>query len=142
MSFNLTIIIPTDEQIRQLFAQLMVRKHNISHKLLPSFDEHEYFVLNNPYRIWFMINFKNVSVGNIYVQYDNSIGLNIDDNIEEHDLIEILSLLFEKVEPLKEAPSLRFGQFYFNVPSSNKKMQSKLTRLGYVEVQRSFIAKT
>ena len=81
INIHLEKIIPTSDQINLLYLQLKTRSHNISHKDLPSFEKHKNFVKNNPYRAWFVIRHETKYVGNIYIQFDNSVGLNLDKHI-------------------------------------------------------------
>ena len=55
MEILLENILPTPDQVTDLYDQLRNRIHTISHNKLPSFNEHKQFVINNPYRAWFMI---------------------------------------------------------------------------------------
>ena len=68
----------TKKHIDILFKLLSNRKFNISHKEMPSFSEHEKFVSSNPYRYWYLISNKKKYIGSFYIQYDNSIGINLD----------------------------------------------------------------
>ena len=43
-------IIPNKDQINELYVQLRNRVFSISHRDLPSMEEHKNFVKNNPYR--------------------------------------------------------------------------------------------
>ena len=45
----------TVEDATLLFEILKKRTHTISHKSLPTFQEHKKFVLNHPYRVWFIV---------------------------------------------------------------------------------------
>ena len=81
MPFCLEKIIPTSAQVDFLYRQLRSRVHNISHYDMPSFSEHTEFVKNNFYREWFIIKNGELSIGTVYVQSDNSIGLHYSDEI-------------------------------------------------------------
>ena len=78
------------------------------------------------------------SIGNVYVQFDNSIGLNINKKINESQIEEILMKLTDQLLPLKAVPSVRYGKFFMNVSSKNIELQDKLKNIGLVEGQRSF----
>ena len=69
-------VISDEKQILKLFNSLESRSHFISHKEMPEYSSHEEFVRNNPYRVWYMVNLNNTFVADLYVQNDNSIGLN------------------------------------------------------------------
>lgn len=131
-------IVPTKEQIEELYNQLKQRTFSISHKAVPQYDEHIDFVSNHPYRAWFIIKQTKNVIGTIYVQHDNSIGLNCIDNVTEEQIEKILSMLTSQLSPLEAVPSARFGEFFLNVSSSNIELQDKLKNIGLTESQRSF----
>lgn len=139
ISVKLERIIPTKDQINILYYQLEKRLHNISHKVFPSFKEHKYFVKNNPYRAWFIIKNKFKIIGNIYVQFDNSIGLNLEENINSNEIQKVLSLFCSKLSPLKSKSSSRGDKYFINLPSSNISLQKKLNSIKCKEIQRSYI---
>ena len=141
MNPSLDLVLPTTEQIEILYAQLKERTHTISHKKLSSVDEHKRFVVNNPYRAWFIVKENMNAIGNIYVQFDNSIGLNCGDDVTEEQIKKVLVMLFAKLPPLEAIPSVRFGDFFVNVSSSNSSLQNKLHNLGFMETQRTYVAK-
>lgn len=141
MSIELVEIVPTSEQIENLFEQLKSRIHSISHHSLPSFEQHDKFVRNNPYRAWFFILKEHEPVANIYVQNDNSVGINNDDSLNDQELSLVLKLLFNRIKPLEPIPSIRYKNFFFNVPVTNTKLQQRLEKLGLKASQISYIVK-
>ncbi len=48
---------------------------NISHRRMPTYDEHKHFILSNPYSAWYIIKLKNTKVGSIYLSKQNEIGI-------------------------------------------------------------------
>ena len=60
--------IKTEDDIKFLYILLEERPTyaNISHKQLPSYDQHKAFVNSNPYDIWFVLWNDNSRVGSIY----------------------------------------------------------------------------
>ena len=135
-------IVPTTEQIKILYDQLKSRLHNISHKKIPPLEDHELFVKNNPYRAWYIVKDNDCIIGNVYLQFDNSIGLNCQDDISEIQIKIILNLICSKVSPLEAKASVRYGNFFINVASSNKSLQRKLSSIGLEETQRTYILNT
>ena len=138
MDIFLEKVVATSEQVKQLYSQLKRRIHKISHNKLPSFDEHVKFVENNPYREWFVIKRKEIDIGNLYVQFDNSIGLYCDEDISSSQLKELLKLLMDNIKPLESILSVRSGNFFLNIASTDVEIQRKLTSIGYIEIQRSY----
>ena len=132
-------ILPTDKQINILYQQLKKRKHGISHKKIPNFKNHQLFIKNNPYRVWYIIREGKNIIGNVYVKYDNPIGLNFCKNISAIKIEKILDLIKLELSPLKPKPSIRSKDFFINIASSNKSLQKKLISIGLVETQRTYI---
>ena len=132
-------VIPTSSQIETLYIQLKERTHSISHKRMPSYKEHESFVKNHPYREWFIVKNAVRALGNVYIQYNNSVGLNIDYSVTGGQISNILKFVYREIPPLPAIPSKRFGEFFLNVPSSNMTLQRKLSKLGFIEVERTFV---
>ena len=132
-------IVPTNKQVEILYTQLKKRIHNISHKRIPTLEDHKSFVKNNPYRAWYIINDNSHTIGSVYVKFDNSIGLNCNDNISNGEIKNILNLVCSKISPLKAEPSVRPSNFFINVASLNKSLQQKLSSIGLVETQRTYI---
>jgi RimJ/RimL family protein N-acetyltransferase len=48
---------------------------NISHREMPTLDQHLQFVLSRPYRDWYIVNKFDTPVGAIYLSKDNEIGI-------------------------------------------------------------------
>ena len=137
MDFEL--VIPTLAQIETLYKQLNNRQYKISHKNLPSFDKHTQFVQNHSYRKWFIVKDMEVVIGNVYIQFNNSIGLNVDSSVTCEQINKILREIYTSYSPLPAVPSLRQGEFFLNVASDNKMLQNILLSLGFSEVERSYI---
>ena len=132
-------ILPTTEHFNILYQQLKKRKHVISHKKIPNYKNHKLFFKNNPYRVWYIIREGKGIIGNVYVKFDNSIGLNFYKNISAVKIEKILNLIKLELSPLKPKPSIRSKNFFINIASSNKSLQKKLISIGLVETQRTYI---
>ena len=113
------------------------RSEGISYKVLPPYNEHEDFVKNNPYRKWFIINKDSKPIGTIYLQYDNSIGINVinPSGILIYECINIVSSI---CSPLKEKASLRPGHFYINSSYQDEMFIKSLKSIGWEPFQISF----
>tara|TARA_Y100000589_G_scaffold267997_1_gene259646 strand:+ start:309 stop:770 length:462 start_codon:yes stop_codon:yes gene_type:complete len=132
-------IIPTEEQIVVLYDQLKSRSFGISHIDLPSFQVHKSFTEKNPYRKWFLVKLNDLYIGNVYLQYDNSIGLNLNEEISAEKIRNIIKIIYNRYKPLKSIPSVRIDKFYINVHSANSSLQEKLSKIGLLEIQRTFL---
>ena len=49
--------------------------YNISHKKMPSYDEHEKFVRSKPYTNWYIIFLNKEKIGAAYLSFDDEIGI-------------------------------------------------------------------
>ena len=131
-------VVPNENQFKELYLLLSRRKYSISHNKFPSFEEHSKFVLENPYLEWYLL-FKNKELlGSVYIQSDNSIGININ-LLNKEDIIEIIKFIKDNHEPLPPIKSLRRGEFFINIPSNDLIFVEILKDLNKTEIQRSFV---
>ena len=98
-------VIGTDEQIELLYSHLKNRNFGISHKLLPLYKDHITFVKNHPYSYWAFVLENNFPVGTVYLQTNNSIGLNLQQPTR-HLVSEALRHIQNNFEPEKEITSI------------------------------------
>ena len=126
--------------IRLLYILLSKRKYNISHKKLPSYREHKKFVINSPYRVWYLIKNVNRFIGSTYISKENIIGINAFD-IDKDDYVKILKTLLNNHEPLKAIKSVRNANFIINVNPSNKVLLECMNKIGTEQIQTSFLIK-
>ena len=130
-------VIGTDEQIEILYDQLKNRNCGISHKLLPQYQDHSKFVKNHPYRYWAIVSENNLPVGTIYLQKDNSIGINLQQPTR-HLISKTLRHIRENFEPTKEIKSKISSYFYVNVAYANEKLIKILLELNATPLQISY----
>ena len=135
ISFEL--VIGRDEQIDNLYNLLKKRNFTISHKNLPSYNFHKQFVLENPYRYWYLITYEKKYIGSFYLKKDNSVGINITFQ-NKKILSSILSFLKKNHSPSKSSASIIPPYFYINVPSDNIQLQNFLENLGASSIQISY----
>jgi len=131
-------VIPSTKQIEKLYLLLKSRKHGISHNRLPSTKEHKKFVIENPYLQWYILSRNENLLGSVYLQSDNSIGINLIQPNKD-DLLEIIKQIKSNHHPLPSINSLRRGEFFLNVASENLILIKVLKKLNAHEIQRSFV---
>ena len=113
------------------------RQHNISHSKLPSYENHKKFVLSHPYKVWYLVFKKSKVVGNFYIKYDNSIGLNL--LIQNIELVEfIINYIRNEYKPEKAIPSLIPPYFYFNISKNNVELDIIFKKLNINSFQVSY----
>ena len=78
----------TQSDAKFLFEQLEEREGhiNISHKLLPTWEEHVEFIKNDPYECWDIIIIDGEQIGNIYLTKREEIGIFIKKTINQKDM--------------------------------------------------------
>ncbi len=129
------IVDKSDAEI--LYELLKKRTHIISHKVLPSFENHYHFVVNNPYLYWFLIYKTKKVIGTFYIKEDNSIGLNLL-NPDRKYTLEILEYIRFNFSPKKEEKSKVPPYFFINIATSNKVMMEIIQNSGCKPIQTSF----
>jgi len=130
-------VIGTDEQIELLYSHLKNRNFGISHKLLPLYQDHITFVKNHPYRYWAFVIENNFPVGTVYLQTNNSIGLNLQQPTG-HLVSEALRHIRNNFEPEKEITSIIPSYFYLNVACANEELNKILLELDAIPLQMSY----
>ena len=103
---------------------------NISNKKMPTFPQHEKFVLSKPYSKWYIIqNFEN-DVGSVYLTKDNEIGIFLKKKILGKGIgANTLKLLIEK------NPKSRY---LANVNPQNKKSIQFFKNNGFKLIQYTY----
>ena len=64
-----------EKEIDFLHKLLLSREFYISHRKLPSLEDHRIFVLNHPYRNWSLVLCDKTAIGSIYSGFDNSVEI-------------------------------------------------------------------
>lgn len=128
----------SSEHIELLYKLLINKKHNISHKSVPYFEEHISFVRSNPYRYWYLININHKVTGSIYFGNDNSVGINLfEPKVETYkDIIEIIK---EKHKPLAPLKSIRNKNFVINVSIDNKILKEALKEIKIPKISSTYL---
>lgn len=103
---------------------------NISHKKMPSFKQHEAFVLSKPYLKWYVVTESGKTVGSIYLTKNNEIGLFLQKEMQGKGLgHKALKLLIEK-NPRK--------RYLANVNPKNKKSIQFFKNNGFRLIQHTY----
>ncbi len=136
---HLEEIIPSDEQVQTLYRLLEARKHRISHTTLPSYEEHEAFVRDHPYRVWLLVRNADSYIGSVYVHTDNTVGINLLDERVADCFDVVLDQVLEVYDPLPAVKSVRHGSFAINVAPANRALISALETRGYPVAQVTYL---
>ena len=131
-------IIPTEVQIGITYDLLLQRRHGISHRLAPVFEDHVKFVNSNPYRAWYLAMNNQKAVGTFYLSKENTIGINISEINSEQTVAAIINYVKNNYSPLPEIKSVRASIFTINVPPKNLLLIKTLEKLDKEILQVSY----
>ena len=74
---------------------------NISHKKMPSYDEHVKFVMSKPYTNWYIIEYDKKNVGAIYLSKQDEIGISVNNDYEYDQIVKPALKLLMKLNQRK-----------------------------------------
>lgn len=131
-------VVPSNEQVIELYNLLARRKHGISHHSSPSLEQHISFVESHPYRFWFLIYIDKEAIGSFYISNENTIGVNIVHNESLQLLSDILEFVKQRYSPLPAVKSVRGDVFAINVPPDNDFLIKSLRELGAKLIQITY----
>ena len=96
---------------------------NISHKKMPTYNEHIKFVISKPYSKWYIIQSNNESIGSIYLSKQNEIGIFLLNNMQGKGIgQQVLKLI------MKKHPRFRY---LANINPMNKNSIEFFTKNGF-----------
>ena len=87
-----------ESDYRFLYELLTQRRQaaNISHKKMPTYEEHVKFVRSRPYSKWYIINVNGEKAGSIYLTKQNEIGIHLfrifEDSQRYQDIIKKINV--------------------------------------------------
>jgi len=127
----------TEKHALLLYELLKNRSHNISHQALPSYEDHKKFLVNNPYRAWFLIVKHDACVGSVYLLKSNAIG--VFTLKRHHDCLEeAIQMILENYRPLPDIKSIRTAEFSININPNNRALISAVKALKGKLVQKTY----
>ena len=117
---------------RFLFDLLKNRKpwESVSHKKMPTYDEHVNFVRSKPYKKWYIIDYKG-PVGAIYLTNNNEIGIFIERHEQKRGFgSKSLDMLIE------DSPDVEY--FYANIGAFNSRSLAFFCMKGFIYDNQSY----
>ena len=102
----------------------------ISHKKMPTFAQHEEFVLSNPYKKWYIIIQKNKKIGSVYLTEMNEIGLFLKKGVQGKGLGRKSLELLMKLNPQ--------NRYLANVSPKNKKSAQFFQKNQFKLIQHTY----
>ena len=103
---------------------------NISHKKMPSYDEHVNFILSNPYPIWYIIEYEGKKIGSVYLSKQDEIGISLVDNSLYDKIGKSIIKLLNKNNPRK--------RYLAKVSPQNKKLQNFFINNGFTGLEYTY----
>lgn len=118
---------------------------NISHKALPSFEQHRQFVTRRPYRFWYLLERQAegkedpVWVGYISATHNNEIGIILRKPYRGNGFgAQAISALMQMHKPNPAEPSVRHGHWLANIATRNMHSKHVFQKLGFTEIQSTY----
>ena len=115
-----------------LFELLLQRssKENISHKKMPTYEEHIKFIMSKPYYKWYIVKKDHDNIGAVYLTQLNEIGISLvkrfDDEKTKNEVLELI---------MKKHPKKRY---LVNINPKNKKSIGFFKKNGFKLIQHTF----
>lgn len=115
---------------------------NISHRVLPRREDHDLFVLNHPFRYWYLVvDLASVQeyIAEVRVGLDNSLGIFVwpERRLEGHAR-RLLQGITKMLEPLPAIPAVRPGHWVANINPGNDASIRLFGALGFRLVQHTY----
>ncbi len=122
----------TIDDAKFLFDLLKQREGivNISHKSLPTWEEHVEFIKNNTYQSWDIIWVDNVRIGNIYLTDRDEIGIFLDKKFQSSGYGSIAINEFMKKNGKK--------RYLANINPTNYKSIQFFGKHGFIHIQNTY----
>jgi len=122
----------TIDDAKFLFDLLKQREGivNISHKSLPTWEEHVEFIKNNTYQSWDIIWVDNVRIGNIYLTDRDELGIFLDKKSQSNGYGSIAINEFMKKNGKK--------RYLANISPTNYKSIQFFGKHGFTHIQNTY----
>ena len=115
-----------------LYKLLGQRKpwQSISHKNMPTFDEHVEFVKSDPYRVWYLILTDDAAAGCVYLTHEREIGISIYEKMKGKGIgSEAVRLILDMYD----------GPIYANINPLNDASREFFTKMGFTQLQVTYV---
>jgi hypothetical protein len=124
---KITLKSVNEKDYKFLYDLLRQRPKNecISHKAMPTYEQHEDFCNNHPYKEWYVICVSKEPIGSVYISHLDEIGIHILKDYREYALGSILDSFRQKIK-------------FVNISSENKKFGKILKNKGFKLIQYTY----
>ena len=103
---------------------------NISHREMPTFDEHKRFVRNHPYHAWYLIMDKSDALGSIYLTRYDEIGIFLFKEYQGSGYAKRAIKMLMKLHQRE--------RYFANVNPENKMSARMFERFGFTHIQNTY----
>jgi len=130
ISINLKLISEKDHKF--LYELLKEREPsiNISHKKMPTFNEHIKFIKSKPYTKWYIVKYGAQKIASIYLTSQNEIGIFIKKTHQNKNLGRIMMSQLIKKNPRE--------RYLANVSPKNKTSENFFKSYGFKFIQKTY----
>lgn len=116
------------------------KENFISHEKMPTIEVHEKFVASRPFRLWYLIEIEEVSVGALEVTDLNEIGIAIFQKYQRLGYArQALNMFLATHVPLPAIPAKRNGRWLANIGVSNFGSKKFFRKMDFHPLQETFI---
>ena len=132
MTDNLKLLSINEKDYEFLYKLLSERKQItfISHKKMPTYEEHVKFVKSEPYSKWYIIQIDDKKIGSIYLTKQNEIGIFLKEDIQRRGIGS---------DALNELININPGLRYLaNINPKNKKSIDFFKKSGFKLIQYTY----
>jgi RimJ/RimL family protein N-acetyltransferase len=103
---------------------------NISHRKMPTWDEHVAFVASKPYKAWYLIKYEGKLAGAIYLTHLNEIGIHLFKNVQKKGVGKEAIDELIKLHPAK--------RYLANIAPYNMNSINFFEKQGFKLIQRTY----
>lgn len=112
---------------------------NISHHKMPSVEEHETFVLENPYRLWLAVMVDGKFAGSLTVTFRNEVGIILHRGYRGKGIgRRAMEMLLQRHRPLPAIPAYRTARYVANINPANAASIALFTGLGAKHISNTY----
>ena len=112
---------------------------NISHSVMPTYEEHLEFFYSRKYWVWFLIFNDDTCIGTINVTKRNEVGIQLFRSQHGRGYGRVaLQKLIAEIHPRPAEPGERVGHFIANISPDNKSSIYLFEHIGFEHIQNTY----
>lgn len=116
------------------------RESWVTHKSMPTFEEHQRFVRSGPFLWWYVIEVGGGYIGAIEATDRNKVGVYILRKFRRKGYGgKALRLFFDTHKPLPAIPAIRNGHWLANIAVLNEDSKAFFRKMGFSPLQETWV---